>query len=474
VNQEKKPTLSQALITILAMAVVIIVGSRFQSGLKGVFLPMTLAVGVVGALHFYLRKPWKTLQENIFSGVSKVSIAVLILLLIGALVGIWIQAGIIPSLIYYGLQIISPSFFLPTTFLVCLIISMATGTAFGTIGTGGIALMGVRAGLGIPAPITTGAILSGAYFGDKMSPLSDTTNIAAAVGEADLFRHIRSMMYTTIPAALLTFSLFWFFGGTAETMSDNQLVRMLDGLNKGWNIHFFHLIPIVIMLVMALKRMPTMPLLFIHVVFGAVWGMIFQKASLTQVFVTATIGCKCETGIQNVDQVLSRGGMVSMEAVIILVLIAGALGGSLRAAGVLETLVNGMLRWVKRTGSLIALVLFSCYIVILLTGNQALSLILVGQMFLPIFKKNRIDSTVLTRSLEDSGTLSAPLVPWGVAGGFCSQMLGIPTVQYLPYCWFAFLVPVFSLILGYTGIAVWKEEDEINQKKKRRKDHDNH
>lgn len=459
-NQAKIPTLTQALITVLMMAVVIIGGIRLQSGLKGVFLPMTLAVGVVGALHFYLRKPWATLQENIFAGVSKVSIAVLILLLIGALVGVWIQAGIIPSLIYYGLKIISPSFFLPTTFLVCLIISLATGTAFGTIGTVGVALMGVQAGLGIPSPITAGAILCGAYFGDKMSPLSDTTNIAAAVGEADLFRHIRSMMYTTIPAALLTFFLFCIFGSNANSIGDNQLDRMLEGLNRGWNIHFIHFIPIVIMLVMALKKMPTLLLLFVHVLVGAIWSVIFQKSSLTQVFVIATSGCKCETGIQNVDRVLSRGGMVSMEAVIILVLIAGALGGSLKAAGVLEALVKGMLRWVKRTGTLVALVLVSCYIVILFTGNQALSLILVGQMFLPIFKTHGIDSTVLTRSLEDSGTLSAPLVPWGIAGGFCSQMLGIPTIEYLPFYWFAFLVPVFSLILGYTGIAVWKEEGQ--------------
>ena len=459
-DHERKPTLFHALVTLLIVVVVLIVGIRLQPGLKGVFLPMTLAVGVVGALHFYLRQPWKTFQENIFSGIGKVSIAVLILLLIGALVGVWIQAGIIPTLIYYGIQVISPSFFLPTTFLVCLIISLATGTAFGTVGTVGVALMGVQAGLAIPAPITAGAILSGAYFGDKMSPLSDTTNIAAAVGEADLFQHIRSMMYTTIPAALLTFFLFWIFGGGGSPIGENQMNPMLDGLDRGWNIHFIHLVPIGLMLIMALKKMPTLLLLFVHVVFGAGWAMIFQKASLSSVFVTATIGCKCETGIQNVDRVLSRGGMVSMQEVVILVLIAGALGGSLKAAGVLEALVKGMMRWVKRTGSLIALVLVSCYIVVLFTGNQALSLILVGQMFLSVFKKRRIHRTVLTRSLEDSGTLFAPLVPWGVAGGFCSQVLGVATVQYLPYCWFTFLVPVFSLILGYTGIAVWKEEEE--------------
>lgn len=338
--------------------------------------------------------------------------------------------------------------------------SLVTGTSFGTIGTAGVALIGVQTGLGIGAPITAGAILSGAYFGDKMSPLSDTTNIAAAIGEADLFRHIRSMMYTTIPAAVVTLFLFWLAGGASGPIEDIQLNRMLDGLRGGWNIHVFHFIPLLVMLIMAFKKVPTLLLLFINVIFGGIWAMIFQGSSLTQVFVVATIGFKSKTGVQSIDQVLSRGGMTSMQEVIILVLIAGALGGALHTTGVLEALVKGMLRWIRRTGTLIAVVLVSCYIVVLFTGNQPLSLILVGQMFLPAFKKRRIDSTVLTRSLEDSGTLAAPLVPWGVAGGFCSQMLGIPTVQYLPYVWLAFIVPVFSLLLGYTGIAVWKTANQ--------------
>ncbi len=222
-NRGRPPSLAEAVVTILLVAGVIALSVWLQSGLVGVFLPMTLAVGVVGCLSFLLRQPWENFREGILSGVSSVSIAVLILLLIGALVGIWIQGGIIPTLIYYGLQVISPSLFLPTTFLVCLIISLVTGTAYGTIGTVGVVLIGVQAGLGLGAPITAGAILSGAYFGDKMSPLSDTTNIAAAVGEADLFRHIRSMMYTTLPAALVTFVLFWIVGGTLETMEGEEL-----------------------------------------------------------------------------------------------------------------------------------------------------------------------------------------------------------------------------------------------------------
>ncbi len=430
-----------------------------QSGVESVFLPLTLGVGVVGCLGFYLRQPWEDFREGLFAGVSNVSVSALILLLIGALVGVWILAGIIPTLIFYGLQIISPSYFLPTSFLVCLIMSLATGTAYGTIGTVGVALIGVQAGLGLTAPITAGAVLSGAYFGDKMSPLSDTTNIAAAVGEADLFRHIRSMMYTTIPAAMVTFVLFWIVGGSLTGEEGGQFRQMLDGLERGWNIHLFQILPILIMLGMALKKVPTLLLLFVNIVFGAVWALVVERVSLATVFAVATRGFESKTGVQSLDAVLSRGGMTSMEAIVILVLLAGALGGALRATGVLEALVNGMMRRIQKTGTLIGAVLASCYTVILFTGNQALSLVLVGQMFLPVFKKRRIDNTVLTRSLEDSGTLSAPLVPWGVAGGFCSQMLGVPTVQYFPYMWLAFIVPIFSLILGYTGIAVWKVKE---------------
>jgi NhaC family Na+:H+ antiporter len=458
-NPGRPPTFREACATILIIGVVIIVGIRLQSGLTAVFLPLTLGVGVAGFLSYYLRRSWGGFQAGILEGVGNVSIACLILLLIGALVGVWIQGGIIPALIFYGLKIISPQYFLPTTFLVCLIMSTATGTAYGTIGTVGVVLMGIQRGFGFGAPITAGAILSGAYFGDKMSPLSDTTNIAAAVGEADLFRHIRSMMFTTIPAALVALILYWIAGGAMNRLEGDQLTEMRAALEQGWNIHPAHFIPLLLMLLMAFKKVPTLLLLFVNLLFGLIWTMLTQGIPLIEALAAATTGFVSKTGIGSVDQVLSRGGMTSMETVIILVLIAGALGGSLRATGVLDALVAGIVRWVRRSGSLIAAVLISCYVVILFTGNQALSLILVGQMFLPVFKRRAIDSTVLTRSLEDSGTLSAPLVPWGVAGGFCSQMLSVPTLDYLPYAWLAFAVPVFSLLWGYTGVAVWKTTD---------------
>jgi NhaC family Na+:H+ antiporter len=434
----------------------VIVCLPLQSGLQAVFLPLTLGVGVVGALSFYLRNPWIDFQQGVIEGVSKVGIAVLILLLIGALVGVWIQGGVIPTLIYYGLQILSPTLFLPSAFVVCMLMSLVMGTSYGTIGTVGIALVGVSVALGVNVAATAGAVLCGAYFGDKMSPLSDTTNIAAAVGEADIFRHIHSMMYTTIPAAVLTLAIFFFVGRHAKVAELNQLLPMLEGIANQWNISLLHLVPVLLMLGMALRKVGTLLLLFLSVVVGLVWAAVFQDGSLASVFVSATTGFASNSGVASVDQVLTRGGMTSMQAVIILILLAGALGGALKATGVFSVIVEGMAHWIKSTGGLVAAVLASTYAVILFTGNQALAIILVGQVFLPVFKDRGVDRVVLTRSLEDSGTLAAPLVPWGVAGGVCSELLGVPTLDYLPYMWLAFLVPVFSLTYGFTGFAVWR------------------
>ena len=444
----------------LVVAGAIFVFLPLQSGLHAVFLPLTLGVGVVGVLSWHLHRPWNSFQQGIIEGVSKVSIAVLILLLIGALVGVWIQGGVIPTLIFYGLRVLSPSLFLPSAFVVCLIMSLVMGSSYGTIGTVGIALVGMSMALRVHVPTTAGAVLCGAYFGDKMSPLSDTTNIAAAVGDADIFRHIRSMMYTTIPAAVITLVLFFLVGQSVGSLELTQMQPMLEGIEDQWNISFIHFLPVLLMLGMALRRVRTLLLLFFSVVAGAAWAAVFQSGSLADVFVAATIGYQSNSGVASVDQVLTRGGMTSMQAVIILVILAGALGGALKTTGVFTVLVEKLARWIKSTGTLIAAVLVSAYIVILFTGNQALGLILVGQVFLPVFKSRGIDSVVLTRSLEDSATLAAPLVPWGAAGGVCSQLLGVPTTQYLPYMWFAFLVPVFSLIYGFTGFAVWKEEQQ--------------
>jgi NhaC family Na+:H+ antiporter len=262
-----------------------------------------------------------------------------------------------------------------------------------------------------------------------------------------------------MPAAGMTLLLFWMAGGPARTEL-SRVDPMIEHLHGGWWISGVHLVPIAGVFIMTLRKVPTLLLLFVNVVVAGAWAMLFQRASLARVLSAASVGVDSNTGLESVDEILSRGGVMSMNVVVVLILIAGALGGALGATGVLETLVRGLLRWVRGSGNLVASVLGTCYAVILLTGNQGLALVLGGQMFLPAFRERRIDRSVLTRSLEDSGTLAAPLVPWGVAGGYCSQVLGVSTTHYLPYAWLAFAVPLFALALAYTGLGIWPAPPE--------------
>jgi NhaC family Na+:H+ antiporter len=434
---------------------VIVLGIQLQGGIERNYIPLMLAIGVAGLLGLALHQPWEVIQEGMFQGMAKVATAVLILFLIGVLLGVWILAGVVPTLIYHGLRIISPSFFLVAAFVVCVLMSVTTGTAYGTMGTLGIALMGIAAGLGVSAPMTAGAIIGGAYFGDKMSPLSETTNIAAAMGEVDLFKHIDSMMYTTIPAALVTALLYWLVGSGEGSVDVERLERMREGLGNGWNISLLHLIPIALMLLLAMKRVPAVMLLFVSVVVGGSWAVLFQNASLRAVFEAGTVGTHADTGVEAVDRLLSRGGIDSVSGIILVVLLAASLGGALNSTGVLEALVKALLLRVKSVGTLIVSVLASCYGTMLLTGSQILALVLPGLAFLPAFRERGVEARVMTRSLEDAGTISAPLIPWGPAGVFVSQLLGVPTTSYLPFVWFIYLVPVFSVICAYTGIGVW-------------------
>lgn len=452
----REVTAGQALVVLVVVMAVIVLGIQLQRGVERNFIPLMLAIGAVGLLGVRLGYSWDLVQEGMFTGMSKVATAILILFLIGVLLGEWILAGVVPTLIFYGLNIISPSFFLLAAFLVCIIMSVTTGTAYGTMGTLGVALMGIAAGLGVSAPMTAGAIIGGAYFGDKMSPLSETTNIAAAMGEADLFKHIQSMMYTTVPAALVACVLYWLVGSKEGTVDPERLEQMREGLRAGWRLSLVHLIPVFLMLGMALKRLPAVVLLFSNVVLGGLWAMVFQGATLRVVFEAGTIGTRPDTGVAAVDRLLSRGGIDSMSGIILVVFLAASLGGALDSTGVLDALVKALLRRVRSVGTLIVSVLAACYGTMLLTGSQMLAIILPGLAFLPAFRERGVDSRVMTRSLEDAGTISAPLIPWGPAGVFVSQLLDVPTASYLPYVWFIFLVPVFSVLCAYTGIGVWR------------------
>ena len=456
----REPRFVEALVVLALVIVTLLGGVSLQPGIDAIFVPLTLCVGIVAALGIYLGHSLVSLQRSMVAGIGGILIAGLIVVQVGMLVGAWVVAGTIPSLVFYGLKLLSPAFFLPTSFLVCVVMSLSIGTSLGTIATAGVVLLGIGTGLEIPAPWTVGAVISGAVFGDKMSPLSDSTNIAAAMGEADLFRHIRSMMYTTIPAAVVTLILYAIAGGRFAVTGGVDLEPMFAALEGGWRIHPIHLIPMLAMLALALARVQALLLLFCSVVFGSLWAMALQGASLQTTLVAATVGFRSETGVEAVDGVMSRGGIVSMQPLILLLFIAGALAGVMQQCGLLETLTRGVVSRVRRTGHLIVTTLAGSYAALLLTGVQPLALVLSGQVFRPIYRQRGIDRTVMTRSLEDSATLAAPLVPWTAAGAFVSQLLGVPTLDYLAYTWLPFVVPVFSVLCAYTGIGVWKETPE--------------
>jgi NhaC family Na+:H+ antiporter len=441
IRTPREPTLLEAVVTLVLVFAVVLVGIRLQGGLTRSPLPLLLALGVVSVVGLQLRVGWNAIQQGLVNGIARVGIAVFVVLLVGALVGVWIQAGIIPSLVYYGLRLVTPGAFLATAFGACAVMSTVTGTSYGTMGTVGVALMGIAAGLGVHLPLAAGAVISGAFFGDKMSPLSETTNIAAAMGVVDLFAHIRSMLFTTVPAAVIALGLFLLVRGGASSGGSQGVEALRISLEAAWDVHWLHLLPILVVL---------------SVLIGAVWALLFQGASPVGVVDAAVDGFAPATGVEAIDGLFGRGGMAAMAPVAMIIIAAGALGGGLGAIGVLERALTAPLSRVRSAGTLVVSVLVSCYGILVFTGSTTLSLVLPGQAFLPAFQANGVDARVLTRTLEDGGTLASPLVPWTGAALVATQMLGVPTLSYLPYVWFVLLVPVFSVICGYTGIGVWR------------------
>lgn len=461
-SNTRLPSVKEALF-IMLITLFVLVGGVLLGGGEGVeatFFPLFLATGVVVLAGFYLGYNWENMQKGIIEAISKVTVAMIILLLIGTIIGLWVASGTIPSLIYYGLKIVSPSFFLGATFLITALMSLSTGSSWGTIGSAGVAVMGIGIGLDVPVGITAGAVVSGALFGDKMSPLSDTTNMAAGITEVNLFKHIRSMVWTTGPAALIVFMAFWIVGSItySGTASLADIEEMQTGLEQGWNINPIHLLIIIIMLIG--RKIPSLITLFLGAFVGGLWALLFQSSTLHGIFVAATTGFESNTGIEAVDETLSIGGITSMQDIVVIIILSTALGGVLQSVGVLDVLVKSLVSKVKSIGGLVSSVLGSSYILAFLSGSQALPIILPGLSFQKAFDDRNIDRSVLSRSLEDAGTIIVPLVPWGAMTGFISATLGVKYSEYWPFLWLTFLVPIIAIFYAITGIAIWKIKEK--------------
>ena len=440
------------LIALLAVTIIVFEGSGH--------LPLVLGACVAGLVAWRHGYAWKDMQDGILTAIHLAMGAVLILLVIGVLMGTWLAAGIVPALIAWGLELMSPSWFLPATCAVCSIVSLVSGSSWSTAGTVGLALIGVGDAMDIDPAMTAGAVVSGAYFGDKLSPMSDTTNLAPAMAGTDLFRHIRHMVWTTGPAWLLAMIGFSILGAGLEGGSDPGSVAAITSIIEAeFEPGAIHLLVPLIVGIMVGFRLPALPTLLVGALLGAVLAGL-RGATIPEVLAAAMSGYAPDTGSAEVDELLARGGMESMSSTVLLVLCAMSFGGIMERTGQLRTLAAKTLAAAKSTGSLVAATILTSIGVNVLAADQYLAIVIPGRMYAAEYRERGLDPVNLSRALEDGGTITSPLVPWNTCGAFMASTLGVATLAYLPYCFLNLLNPLIGMVLGFTGWTIARLGDD--------------
>ncbi|KFM84880.1 MULTISPECIES: Na+/H+ antiporter NhaC [Bacillus] len=424
-------------------------------------LPIQLALFIswflVILLGLRLGHRYEDLQKSITNGISNGLEAILILIAVGALIGTWIAGGVVPTLIYYGLEFIHPSIFLLATLIICSITSVATGTSWGTVGTAGIAMMAIGEGLGLPLPLVAGAVLSGAYFGDKLSPLSDSTVLASSLSKVEVITHVRAMLYLSVPAYLITAVLFTITGFIYGSKNvDLQKVEFLKtSLQNTFDIHIWMLAPAVIVIVLLAMRKPSVPTIAIGALLGAIWAAVFQGMNFADALGTAYNGFSIDTGIKFMDELLNRGGIQGMLGSVVVIILGLGFGGLLEHLGVLKVIVSKFQQKLTSAGN----VTFSTIIVAFLANvfgcAMYVSLILTPKIMEKSYDKLGIDRRVLSRNAEVGGTMTSGMVPWSDNGIYMAGILGVSTFSYLPFMWLSFVSIGLAILYGYTGKFIW-------------------
>lgn len=474
----KKPTILQSIIPILTLigligCNVVLLGDDTLSGANQLSLLVASAVAVCIAT--YNKVGWGDILKGILHTLNTAMPAILILLMIGVLAGTWMLSGIIPAMIHYGLYILRPDYFLPAAVVIGAIISVATGSSWSTIATVGVALLGIGQTLGFSDPVVAGAIISGAYFGDKVSPLSDTTNLAAATTETDLFTHIRYMMYTTVPSILITIIIFTIISIT-DTSSDvaTSVSDVQNTITYYYNITpLLFIVPIAVV-VMIIRKMPPVPVLFIGGLLGALFAVIFQPdiiklisneqtitpQNVYTVITKAMYGTtSLATGDPIVDELFTTRGMGGMLNTIWLIVTAMIFGGVMEAGHFLERITSALIKKVHSTGGLVTTTAATCVMFNMTAADQFIAIVVPGKMFLKAYRKNKLSSEVLSRTLEDSGTATSVLIPWNTCGATQSGVLGVATIAYLPYAMFCYISPLMSILFAWLNIKIRKSND---------------
>lgn len=419
--------------------------------------------------------PWKSLELAMINNITGVATALIILLIIGALSGSWMISGVVPTLIYYGMQIIHPSFFLASTCVICSVVSVMTGSSWTTIATIGIALMGIGQAQGFADGWIAGAIISGAYFGDKISPLSDTTILASSVTDTPLFKHIRYMMITTVPSMALTLVIFTVAGLSHEATATEQIARYAAALDKTFHITPWLLIVPVVTGILIARRVPSIITLFLSTALAGVFALIFQPHLLLEIsgldaeglqsgfkglWMTLYGSTGIETGDASLNDLVATRGMAGMMDTIWLILCAMCFGGAMAASGMLGSITSVFLRFMKRTAGLVASTVASGLFLNICTADQYISIILTGNMFKDIYERKGYESCLLSRTTEDAVTVTSVLIPWNTCGMTQATILGVATFTYFPYCFFNLISPLMSIFIAALGFKIIRKNEK--------------
>ena len=472
-QQHQEPSLLDSLTPIILLVIllfssVLIFGNDSSGGPNQIAL--LLAMGVTALIGLKNGFKWKDIESGIIQGISVSLGAILILLAVGSLIGTWLLSGTVPTLIYFGLQLLNPALFYTAASIICAVVAMSIGSSWTTAATVGVALMGVANGMEMSEGIAAGAIVSGAYFGDKISPLSETTNLAPAVVGTDLFEHIRYMLWTVIPSMVLSLVLFTVIGlNSASDVSSDHINEIQSLLMQEFNIGWPMLIPLVILLIMAINKVPAFPAVSIGALLGGVWALIFQPdviaklsetnelvplGGLTVVWQTFYQGVSFSTGNAELDDLLSGGGMANMLNTIWLIMCALTFGSVLEKVGLLKRAVGVILKGAKSAGDMVTRTILTCFGTNLITADQYISIIMPGRMYKEEFEKRGLHQLNLSRSLEDGGTLTSPLIPWNTCGAYMHSVLAVHPFEYALYAFFNLINPLLSILYAFIGIKI--------------------
>ncbi len=462
----KNATLSKAILSFLGLIAVMSVGIIVFE--VDPHIPMFIGVIIAAIVTMTMGYKWADIERMMVDGISKAMQSILILAIVGMMIGVWLICGTIPTMIYYGLKLLSPKFFLVAAVLICSITALATGTSWGTMGTMGLALIGIGQGLGMPIGPTAGAILAGAYFGDKMSPLSDTTNLAPAMAGTDVFTHVKYMLKSTVITYVITlifFGVYGFMHASSNAVDTSQVEVLMMGIKNTFHINALLLLPpLVVILSMAFK-IPAIPGITAGLVVGAILAPLFQSGvDFGNILDVARNGFVCESDVEALNDLLSKGGLMDMSSSILMTLIAMMFGGIMEGSGQLAVIIEAITKRIKGDAGLVGATEVTCVLSNVVMPEQYISILVPGRMYAPAYRKAGIHPKSLSNALESAGTVTSCLVPWNTCGMFIATTLGVSTLVYAPWAVFNYLMPIVCFVMALMGKTITKMTPEEQEK----------